>query len=204
MSGCPSFTTSLGSSQVTSSATGKLVHLPRGRPLRRFRPRSRPPVADAPSISRSAAPSRRSTGGQRTPASSRFTYYLNKTDIDKLYGSNQGQQFVPLCAGAAWVDGNGDVQRCDADGVPDPWVGKGLSSDGRFDGSLKRAVCDAGRRDRSLLGILGSLSRTTTTLPTASVIDPAMSPTVTGWDLTGNFSLFDVCSARTDWDWKMG
>ena len=131
-----------------------------------------------------------------------FSYYLKKTDIDKLYGSNEGQQFVPLCAGAAWVDSNGDVKRCDAEGAPAPWVGKGLSSDGRFDGSLKLAVCDGGTGGTGLSGILGSFQDYNHPA-NGLVINPAVSPTVTGWDSTGNFRFFNV-RVPAPWDWKMG
>src|SRR5262249_61935571 len=47
-----------------------------------------------------------------------FTYYVNKSQIQKRYGNNQGQQFIPLCAGAAIVDAAGDAVPCVAPGGP--------------------------------------------------------------------------------------
>ena len=207
-SGCPSFTTSLGSSQVTSSATGSsftfLAVVPSSIPTKITS------AGGGCAFYKPVGGAFEAIDGRSTSTGElRFTYYLNKTDIAKLYGSNQGQQFVPLCAGAAWVDGNGDVKRCDADGAPLPWVGKGLSPDpvtgvpGRFDGSLKRAVCDGGQDGTGLFwGILGSFQDYNHPA-NGLVIDPAMSPTVTGWDSTGNFRFFNV-RVPAPWDWKMG
>src|SRR5204862_482394 len=72
-----------------------------------------------------------------------FTYYVNKSQITKRYGTNNGQQFIPLCAGAAKVDAAGNVMPCTAQGAPyAPWRGKELGADGKFDGNVIDAVCD--------------------------------------------------------------
>ena len=62
-----------------------------------------------------------------------FTYYVNKNQITKRYGNNNGQQFIPYCAGAAKVDAAGNVMPCTGQGAPyGPWRGKELSTDGKF------------------------------------------------------------------------
>lgn len=202
-SGCPSFTTSLGgTTQVTSSATGSSFT------FLAVVPTDIPPTAtaDNPETENDGGcvyyrpvgdPFEAIEGRSIDTGELRFTYYLSKKAIDKLYGSTQGQQFVPLCAGAAWVNDSGAVKRCDDAGAPAPWKGKALGSDGKFTGAVKDAVCD----DATGLfwGILGSFQDYTGANP----IDPNVSPTVTGWDSDGTYRYFHV-RVPAPWDWKMG
>ena len=74
-----------------------------------------------------------------------------RSQIQKRYGNNNGQQFIPLCAGAARVDASGNVVPCTAQGVPyAPWQGEELEL-GR---EVRREYRRRGMRSRdgSLLG----------------------------------------------------
>lgn len=203
-SGCPSFTTSFGGNQVTSSATaGTFTFLA-------IIPSSIPDEVVAPGAgceyykripggAFEAVEGRSSDTGEL-----RFTYYVKKAELEKLYGSTSGQQFVPLCAGAAWVDGSGKVKRCDSTDPnrPTAWVGKELGLEGKFTGYLRQARCDT--TTGLYWGILGSFqdynhADTVNHL----IIAPDRDPTVTGWGSGGNFRNFDV-RVPSPWDWKMG
>lgn len=130
-----------------------------------------------------------------------FTYYVNKNQIQKRYGSNNGQQFIPLCAGAAKVDAAGNVIPCTAQGVPyGPWRGKELSADGKFDGNVIDAVCDPATG--LYWSVLGSFQDYTNSDPSKE-IDPALSPTVTGWD-SNSTQRFFYMRVPSPWDWRVG
>jgi hypothetical protein len=123
-----------------------------------------------------------------------FTYYVNKNQIQKRYGNNQGQQFIPLCAGAARVDAEGNVIPCTAQGVPyAPWTGEELSADGKFTGNLKDAVCDVATG--LYFSVMGSFQD--------HRIDPNLNPTVTGWDSNSTQRFFSM-RVPSPWDWRVG
>jgi hypothetical protein len=123
-----------------------------------------------------------------------FTYYVNKNQIQKRYGNNNGQQFIPLCAGAAKVDAAGNVIPCTAQGVPyGPWRGKELSADGKFGGNVIDAVCDPATG--MYWGVLGSFQD--------QEINPALNPTVTGWDSNSTQRFFNM-RVPSPWDWRVG
>lgn len=137
------------------------------------------------------------TSGQGTL---KFTYYIKKTLIQKLYGTNSGQQFIPLCAGAAQLDGSGQVVKCTSATDTTGWLGKELDTSGRFTGNTKRAVCDTATG--LFWGILGSFQDYTNSDP-SKIIDPTMNPTVTGWDSNTTYRFFYI-SVPYPWDYKMG
>src|SRR5262249_26506677 len=123
-----------------------------------------------------------------------FTYYVNKSQIQKRYGSNQGQQFIPLCAGAAIVDSAGNVVPCTAQGVPyGPWTGEQLDMDGKFNGNLADAVCDPATG--LYWSVMGSFQD--------HRIDPSINPTVTGWDSNATQRFFNM-RVPSPWDWRNG
>ena len=123
-----------------------------------------------------------------------FTYYVNKNQIQKRYGSNNGQQFIPLCAGAAKVDASGNVIPCTGQGTPyAPWTGEELSTDGKFDGNLATAVCDPA--SGLYWAVLGSFQD--------HRIDPNLNPTVTGWDSNTAQRFFNM-RVPSPWDWRVG
>jgi hypothetical protein len=213
-SGCPPFTTMLGPSQVTSSGTGNTFT------FLAVLPSSIPGSVIDPTSALAGCRYYMPAGGAfqaidgRTSASGTlfFTYFLSKSALDKLYGSTSGQQFVPLCAGAAWVDGSGNVKKCTDLGAPAAWVGKELIPDpvtgvGKFDGHLRRAVCDP--PTGLFWGILASFQDYNHTDTVNSygeaglTVDPTRDPTVTGWGSGGSFRNFNV-QVPSPLDWKMG
>jgi len=126
----------------------------------------------------------------------RFTYSVPTKLIQK--SPNNGQPFIPLCAGAKRlvnnqpVDCNASAQPGDADG---PWLGRGLNPDGTFDGTLRYAVCGEGGY---WWAVMGSFQQP---------IDPALNPTVTGWGSTtiGNTSYRQLfLRVPSGWDWRVG
>lgn len=193
-SGCPTFSTPLlNNSSVDSSAAGSFSFL---------------------GITDSALPSplpqgcanyKGSVGGAfeaidgrgTDQGELRFTYYIDKKRIEKLYGKNSGQQFIPLCAGAAWRDSSGSVRRCDDPGAPDPWKGVELDSNGLFTGVTKDSDCDAGTG--LYWGIIGSFQSYNVENP----VDPNSDPSVTSWDSNATFRFFNV-KVPAPWDWKFG
>jgi len=123
-----------------------------------------------------------------------FTYYVNKNQIQKRYGNNNGQQFIPLCAGAAKVDAAGNVIPCNAQGVPyGPWRGKELTAEGNFSGNVIDAVCDPATG--MYWSVLGSFQD--------QEINPALNPTVTGWDSNSTQRFFNM-RVPSPWDWRVG
>jgi hypothetical protein len=130
-----------------------------------------------------------------------FTYYVNKSQIQKRYGNNNGQQFIPLCAGAAKVDAAGNMIPCTAQGVPyGPWRGKELNADGNFSGNVIDAVCDVATG--MYWSVMGSFQDYTNPDP-AKRIDPALNPTVTSWDSNATQRFFNM-RVPSPWDWRVG
>lgn len=126
----------------------------------------------------------------------RFTYSVPTKLIQK--SPNNGQPFIPLCAGAKRlvnnqpVDCNPNAQPGDPDG---PWLGRGLNPDGTFNGSLKYAICGEGGY---WWAVMGSFQQ---------AIDPSLNPTVTGWGsiTIGNTSYRQFfLRVPTGWDWRVG
>ncbi len=130
-----------------------------------------------------------------------FTYYVNKNQITKRYGNNNGQQFIPLCAGAAKVDAAGNVMPCTGQGAPyGPWRGKELSTDGKFDGNAIDAVCDPATG--MYWSVMGSFQDYSNPDP-GKAINPALNPTVTGWDSNATQRFFYM-RVPSPWDWRVG
>lgn len=130
-----------------------------------------------------------------------FAYYVNKNQIQKRYGNNNGQQFIPLCAGAAKVDAAGNVIPCSAQGVPyGPWRGKELNAGGNFSGNVIDAVCDVATG--MYWSVMGSFQDYTNPDPSKR-IDPALNPTVRGWDSNATQRFFNL-RVPSPWDWRVG
>ena len=126
----------------------------------------------------------------------RFTYNVPTKLVQK--SPNNGQPFIPLCAGAKRlvnnqpVDCNPNAQPGDPDG---PWLGKGLNPDGTFDGSLRYAVCGDGG---FWWAVMGSFQ---------DPINASLNPTITGWGSTtiGNTSYRQLfLRVPNGWDWRVG
>jgi hypothetical protein len=137
---------------------------------------------------------------QRTSASGDLfvTYGIDKKLIQKKYGNNQGQQFIPICVGAQRiieVDGvtqpvpcdqpyNGHPQAAPSDLSATGWWGKDLNPDGTFNGGLRQAVCNNNPSDPGygyFFSLAGSFQDYTNSDPTLE-IDPSWNPTVEGWN----------------------
>jgi hypothetical protein len=108
---------------------------------------------------------------------------------------NNGQPFIPLCAGAKKLVNNQPVN-CDAPGGAGgpPWVGKELAPDGTFTGGLRDAKCGDGGY---WWGILGTFQ---------DPIDPSLNPTITGWGSTtiGGVSYRQMfIRVPSGWDWQL-
>ena len=126
----------------------------------------------------------------------RFTYNVPTKLIQK--SPNNGQPFIPLCAGAKRlvnnqpVDCNPNAQPGDPDG---PWLGKGLNPDGTFNGSLRYAVCGEGGY---WWAVMGSFQ---------DPINASLNPIITGWGSTtiGNTSYRQLfLRVPNGWDWRVG
>jgi hypothetical protein len=126
----------------------------------------------------------------------RFTYNVPTKLIQK--SPNNGQPFIPLCAGAKRlvnnqpVDCNPNAQPGDPDG---PWLGKGLNPDGTFNGSLRYAICGEGGY---WWAVMGSFQ---------DPINASLNPTITGWGGTtiGNTSYRQLfLRVPNGWDWRVG
>jgi hypothetical protein len=200
-SGCPTFNTTLdGNTNVDASATGDaFTFLAIG-------PATAPSSVTGPgggcaNFSTVGAAGFAETDGRTGPGGDLlFTYYVNKRLIQKKYGNNNGQQFIPICAGSAQVASDGTVIPCTAQGVPyGPWKGKELDSGGNFDGNTADAVCD--RTTGLYWGILGSFQDYTNSDP-SKIIDPSTNPTVTGWDSNSTYRFFYV-RVPYPWDFQL-
>jgi hypothetical protein len=171
------------------------------------------PLGDAPIV----------VTDQRTTLSGDIfvTYGIRKNAIQKRFGSNSGEQFIPICGGAKRLRWNAQTERtepvdCDDDsvyGVQDGWMGKTLDAEGKFDlaAPLSEAVCDP--ETGYFFGILGSFQDDTNSDPSKR-IDPATNPTVVGWNSDNTFRYFTTkfpsasgtgALAGIPWDgWKFG
>jgi hypothetical protein len=126
----------------------------------------------------------------------RFTYNVPTKLVQK--SPNNGQPFIPLCAGAKRLVNNQPVD-CNPNALPGdpdgPWLGKGLNPDGTFDGSLRYAVCGEGG---FWWAVMGSFQ---------DPIDASLNPTITGWGSTtiGNTSYRQFfLRVPSGWDWRVG
>jgi hypothetical protein len=126
----------------------------------------------------------------------RFTYSVPTKLIQK--SPNNGQPFIPLCAGAKRLVNNEPVD-CNPSALPGdpdgPWLGRGLNPDGTFDGSLRYAVCGEGGY---WWAVMGSFQQP---------IDPSLNPTITGWGsiTIGNMSYRQFfLRVPNGWDWRVG
>jgi hypothetical protein len=120
----------------------------------------------------------------------KFTYAIPNSLIKK--SPNNGQPFVPICAGAAWVDSNGTVHRCDDKDAPTAWMGDELTN-GALDGKPKQSMCDA--TTGLDWGILGNYQD--------SWITPGVDPMITNWKSDSKFRYFFI-SVPPPWDYSMG
>lgn len=125
-----------------------------------------------------------------------FRYYINKKLVQKKFGNNSGQQFIPICAGGQRLDPQtGQAINCNAD-AKGGWIGKKLDpATGLFNGQYGSAVCDA---DGLWWGILTSFQDNN-----SGAFDPATTPTVTGWNSDTTYRWFDI-SVPNPWDWRAG
>jgi hypothetical protein len=123
-----------------------------------------------------------------------FTYNVPTKLIQS--SPNNGQPFIPLCAGAKRlvnnqpVDCNPNAQPGDPDG---PWLGKALAPDGTFSAGLRYAVCGEGGY---WWAIMGSFQ---------DPIDPSLNPIITGWGSTtigGKSNRQFFLRVPSGWDWK--
>jgi hypothetical protein len=135
------------------------------------------------------------TAEERTGGELLFTYSIDKKAIEKRYGKNSSNRFIPLCAGAARLDSLGHVHSCTESGFAAPWKGKELSPTGDFTGANRDAVCDP--TTGLLWGIIGSFQDKN------KGIDPNLNPTITSWFSEGQFRHFNA-RVPFPWDWKMG
>jgi len=125
-----------------------------------------------------------------------FRYSINKTLIQKKYGSNSGQQFIPICAGGAQIQ-NGHVTTCTSASDPNGWIGKTIDpTTGKFTSSYARAKCDPGTG--LWWGILASFQDYN-----FGSFDPANTPNVTGWGSNSTYRWFDIV-VPSPWDWRAG
>ena len=126
----------------------------------------------------------------------KFKLYINKALIAKKYGSNSGQQFLPICAGAKKLSASGTPQACLNPGSDEGgWVGAELDTEGKFTGKLKRAICDQDGRyygvvaSFQFLNVKGQLKLGST------------DPLITGWGSNDIYRWFEGHTGT--WDWGM-
>lgn len=124
-----------------------------------------------------------------------FTYYIQDRALKQAYGTNYGQPNVPICAGGRVVVDNHPVD-CNDPAYPGQtgWYGRHLGTDGKFDGTYRRAVCDPATG--YWWGILG------TKQDPNPPIDPTIDPSITGWGSTTIYRTF-VVHVTAGWDWQM-
>lgn len=125
------------------------------------------------------------------------TYGIKKTLIQKKYGNTQGQQFIPICAGAQRIRltsaGTTEAVPCNQpyDGnAQTGWIGKTLDA-GSFDQAAEpsEAICDPD--SGYFVGILGSFQDSTNSNP-ALVIEPSSNPTVVSWTSDTVYRYFTI------------
>jgi hypothetical protein len=140
----------------------------------------------------------------RTGASGTLTFvYALSSQLIKL-SPNNGNPFVPLCAGAVELttdaSGNvkvvpctpGEVGHAGSGGQPNSgWYGDKLNPDGTFSGSQTWSICGD---DNVWWNILGTYQ---------DPIDATQNPTVTAWQGGSKFRYFTI-SVPWPWDIKWG
>jgi hypothetical protein len=99
-----------------------------------------------------------------------ITYDLPMNALKARYGKNVGQQFIPICIGAKWVDDSGQPQDCNVTAAPDGgWTGDALDANGAFTGLPAQSMCGP---DGYYWGIISSFQ---------DKLDPSRNPVVTSW-----------------------
>ena len=134
----------------------------------------------------------RTTGGTMT-----ISYYVSQSALKARYGKNVGNQFLPMCVAAKWIDqATNQAQDCNTNPRPDGgWLGVALDpSTGRFTGGTSQALCGP---DGYYWGIISSYQ---------DKLD-ASNPIVTGFNgptnIGQNFRTF-VISLPSGWDVRCG
>jgi hypothetical protein len=108
--------------------------------------------------------------GRTTGGTLQISYYVSQSAIKAKYGKNTGQQFIPICFGAKYLDANQQPLDCrthphDGGG----WMGDELTG-GTFDGKPFQSICGAGGY---YWGILSSYQ---------DKLDQGANPVVTGFN----------------------
>jgi hypothetical protein len=134
-------------------------------------------------------------GRSGTTGTLNFIFGIPQAAIKNDPNIGNGQKFIPICAGSAHVDAQGNVIKCTAQGVPyGPWTGEALDpTTHNFTGVPRDAVCDPATG--LYWGILGSFQD--------SAIDPATNPIVTNWKSDTTYRYFYM-NVPYPWDWSMG
>lgn len=131
----------------------------------------------------------RQPGGPMT-----ITYYVSQKAIKAKYGTNAGQQFLPICFGAKQID---STTHLPVDCTPGTtgWLGDALNTSGQFTGAPALSMCGP---DGYYWGILGSYQDKFIT---------ANDPIVTGWNgqsnIGQNYRSFDIL-LPPGWDARGG
>jgi hypothetical protein len=127
-------------------------------------------------------------------------YYVDQNTLKANYGTNTGQQFIPICAGGRPVDPTThqpiDCTELDSiGGFSHGWVALVLNAKGGFAGKIHNAYCEA---DGYYWGILSSYQ---------DKIDGKTNPVVTNWggqNIDGNNYRFFDMTIPGNWDWRSG
>jgi hypothetical protein len=98
------------------------------------------------------------------------TYDLPMNALKARYGKNVGQQFIPICIGAKWVNDSGQPQDCNTNPLPGGgWTGDALDENRAFTGLPAQSLCGPGGY---YWGIISSFQ---------DKLDPSLNPVVTAW-----------------------
>lgn len=130
-----------------------------------------------------------------------FRYYINKKLVQKKFGNNSGQQFIPICAGGERLGDNGQPINCVTDQAAGRagWTSKKIDPvTGLFTTGFTPAVCDPGTG--LWWGILSSF-QDYNNYPSGTT--PSNTPNVTGWNSDTTYRWFDI-SVPSPWDWRAG
>lgn len=185
---CQSFTSQLdGDTQVTSSASGgvfKFLAIDSGTPLS---------AGDLPSGCENLKPLGgavvNETDGRTADQTGTltFVYAIGKKLVQAT--SNNGNPFIPICAGAQMVGSDGTPVACDPNTSPldSGWVDETLNPDGTFSGATGHAVCNS---DGFWWGILGTQQDSI----------PAGNPQETSWQGGSQYRYFTI---TVPWPWDM-